>query len=128
MNEKNKPCPCGLNADYEKCCGRFIGGRALPEHPEELMRSRYTAFTLADMRYLRNTMKDKALKNFDSESAGAWAQRVDWLGLDVMNSQETGNRGVVEFCARFADGDQPGEIHEVSQFYRVGKKWYYTGQ
>jgi hypothetical protein len=26
MNEKNNPCPCGLSAAYERCCGRYIDG------------------------------------------------------------------------------------------------------
>ncbi len=128
MKQKNSPCPCGLSADYEACCGRFIDAGEYPDFPEALMRSRYTAFTQANMSYLRHTMKDKALKHFDAKSTGAWAASVEWLGLELIASETKGNRGSVEFRARFNDAGEAGEICEVSQFYRVGKQWYYTGQ
>lgn len=128
MSEKNKPCPCGLDKTYDECCGRFIEGRVLPTHPEELMRSRYTAFTLADASYLRRTMKGPMLKSFDAASTKAWAASVDWTGLEVTRSELSGNKGVVAFTARFTENGKPGEIVEVSEFYRQGNKWYYTGK
>ena len=36
---------------FDRCCGRFISHRALPENATQLMRSRYTAFALADREY-----------------------------------------------------------------------------
>ena len=49
-----KPCPCG-GEDLETCCGRFIHGAEQPQTPEQLMRSRYTAYALAEETYLRAT-------------------------------------------------------------------------
>ncbi len=119
--------PCGLPAEYDDCCGRFIEGRALPENPESLMRSRYTAFTQANVQYIRRTMQGKPLKNFNLRMTQDWASRVTWLGLTVHTSEVVGNRGTVSFCARFDDNGVPGDITEVSQFYRAGGVWYYTG-
>ncbi len=39
-----KLCPCGAMRDYVRCCGQYIDAAVLPESPEQLMRSRYTAF------------------------------------------------------------------------------------
>ena len=52
---KPETCPCGSGGTYEACCGRFVEGRALPETAEELMRARYTAYTLGRGDYLRTT-------------------------------------------------------------------------
>ena len=122
-----KLCPCGLPAEYDYCCGRFIERRALPDNPESLMRSRYTAFTQANMQYIRYTMRGKPLKNFNAQATRAWASRVTWLGLTVYFSETIGNRGTVSFSAKFDDNGVPGDITEVSQFYRAGSVWYYTG-
>ncbi|HVL75240.1 MAG TPA: YchJ family metal-binding protein, partial [Noviherbaspirillum sp.] len=46
MNKSsNKPCPCG-GQNYETCCARYIEGEALAQTAEQLMRSRYSAYTL----------------------------------------------------------------------------------
>ena len=37
-------CPCGSGELYEKCCGVYHSGAAVPETPEQLMRSRYSAY------------------------------------------------------------------------------------
>jgi SEC-C motif-containing protein len=127
MNPKNNACPCGRGESIAACCGRFISGQEKPPGCEDLMRSRYTAFTQADVSYIRRTMKDKALQGFDAKTTKAWAESVQWLGLTVINVVENGNKGSVEFCAKFSENNEPGQIHEVSQFYRAGDQWYYTG-
>ena len=40
---RDRGCPCGLPAAYDRCCGRFLAGAAAPT-AELLMRSRYTAY------------------------------------------------------------------------------------
>ncbi|WP_372447658.1 YchJ family metal-binding protein [Thiothrix fructosivorans] len=34
--------------------------------------------------------------------------------------------GIVEFIARFRDGEQTGELHETSRFVKEGGKWFYV--
>jgi len=53
MSEKR--CPCGSGHAYSACCGRFIDQGLLPQTAEQLMRSRYTAFTQANEPYLLAT-------------------------------------------------------------------------
>lgn len=90
------------------------------------MRSRYTAYAIADIAYIAKTMRGKPLNGFDELEAQAWATNVTWLGLKVIDTRiETPNRGYVEFIARFIEGDQLKSIHEVSEFYRDQGHWFY---
>lgn len=120
-------CPCGSSKDYHMCCGPFLEGKKLPELPEELMRSRYTAFTKGNVDYLQSTMQGKALVGFDAKNTKAWALSVDWLGLSVLKApppeKET---GWVEFIARFKEAGNEYQIHELSQFRKIEGKWFYT--
>nr|CAA6799844.1 MAG: Unknown protein [uncultured Thiotrichaceae bacterium] len=36
------------------------------------------------------------------------------------------NEGVVEFITRYQDGEQPAQLHEVSQFTRENGRWVYV--
>ena len=40
-----KDCPCGLPSPYADCCGPLIRGTGYADTAEDLMRSRYTAYT-----------------------------------------------------------------------------------
>lgn len=125
----NKPsCACGQVRAYENCCGRFIDGNAVPETAEQLMRSRYTAYTLRREPYLLATWhastrpKSLLLSNDD---------QTRWLGLDVkrhhVNGASDGDRAVVEFVARFKVGGGRAErLHEISRFVREGGRWFYV--
>ncbi|MEX2294024.1 MAG: DUF167 family protein, partial [Acidimicrobiales bacterium] len=41
-------CPCGSGNPLERCCGPIVGGDKPAPTAERLMRSRFTAFALAD--------------------------------------------------------------------------------
>src|SRR5438093_6211726 len=97
-------CPCQSHLPYSECCEPFITGKSIPQTPEQLMRSRYTAYTQARVDYIMATMQGKALRGFDMESARLWASRVQWLGLEVIKAPKPGPmRGYVEFMARYWD-------------------------
>lgn len=120
-------CPCGSMVDYSNCCGLYIGGAAIAESPEILMRSRYTAYTLANVSYIKRTMRGKALIGFNAGEAKRWARRVSWTGLQIVNAfNEHADKGFVEFIARFQDGDHMQSIHEISEFHRVQGVWFYV--
>lgn len=121
-----KHCPCGSQLLYENCCGLFIEGKQQPTSPELLMRSRYTAYTLANIDYIKKTMKGKPLIGFDDEKITKWAMRVTWVGLHVLNTAVEGeNQGTVEFIARYIEGDWLKCIHEISDFKREHTAWFY---
>lgn len=121
-----QPCPCGLNNSYLTCCGRFIDGKALPATAEELMRSRYTAYTLAKLNYIEKTMKGPALKEFDKKEAEDWVKNTTWLGLEVIHAKQQNKRGWVEFIANYITDGEKMSLHELSEFHLTNGKWFYV--
>lgn len=119
-------CPCGSNKLYLDCCGAFITGNAIPATPEELMRSRYTAYSKANIDYIVKTMKGPAAKDYDKKEAEQWAKTVIWLGLEVLSSRLEDKRGWVEFIAHYSVAGKKEKIHELSEFHREGGYWYYV--
>lgn len=122
-----KKCYCGLRVEYNACCGKFIDGSSIPETPEQLMRSRYSAYVQGNVDYIANTMSGKALEGFEKISSKQWADSVTWLRLDVIESfNESNEHGFVEFSAKFIQkNNKLSEIHELSEFIYVNNKWYY---
>ena len=122
-------CPCCSDLDYDQCCGRFIEQGLLPETPEELMRSRYCAYTRGYVKYIKHTMCGNAAQHFDYLSAQQWAKKVQWIGLKVVNtefSENSEDKGFVEFIACFSRNEKPEKIHEISEFHRIEGKWFYV--
>ncbi len=121
-------CPCGSKLKFEKCCKPFIDGAEFADTPEKLMRSRYSAYTKANVDYLGKTVHGSAKKSFDAEAALEWAKQAKWNGLEVKEShvEANGHQGIVEFIASFTIDGKPQAIHERAEFNKVGDKWYYT--
>ncbi|WP_131781389.1 YchJ family protein [Legionella gresilensis] len=125
----NSFCPCGSQQPYLDCCGLYIEqGQAAPT-PEKLMRSRYTAYTEANIAYIRATMSGKPLINFDDVEAENWAKRVKWLGLEIINTYPEVKQDdckFVEFIASYELDGKTQSIHEKSEFRKFNNQWFYT--
>lgn len=123
-------CACGHSRPYPDCCGRFIEGSEAPKTPEELMRSRYTAFTQGNVPYVMKTMTDTALDDFDPVDFKRWINTVKWTGLTVVEAPPVSEEdffGSVEFVAGYERSDgETFEIHEKSDFEKIGEEWYYV--
>lgn len=120
-------CPCGSKRQYTVCCEPYLKNKQQPDTPEGLMRSRYTAYCLADIDYIQKTMQDKALVGFDAVTAKRWAKRVTWIKLAVLDTTlESSHKGYVEFIATFVDGHILKSIHEKSEFIEQKGQWYYV--
>lgn len=112
-------CPCGSKTAFEKCCGPFLEGKSYPETAEALMRSRYTAYTKADIDYIKKTLAPEARKDFDEADAKRWAQESKWKGLKIIGTEKGGPSdtiGLVEFTATYEVEGQGIDHHEVSKF------------
>ena len=92
------------------------------------MRSRYTAYALGGHGdYLLTTW-------FSATSAGLTAESLskktlEWIKLDVLKSQQTGDKATVEFNAFYheLDDSKIQVMHEVSVFQRISGRWFYVG-
>lgn len=127
--EDQTPCPCCSGQTFQQCCGPYIEGRSLPATPEALMRSRYTAFTLANIDYIFATMAQKALRQSDPESTKTWAEHCQWLGLEVVDAPvPEADVGMVEFIAKYHEDGEDRSLRERSRFRKKSGKWYYVGE
>lgn len=122
-------CPCGSQNEYANCCALFIEQGVLPASAEQLMRSRYSAYTLAKITYIQNTMQGPAAVGFDVSSALLWIQQAEWIGLKVVQafpSLTNPNIHFVEFIAEYKQNGQKRTLHELSEFHLNNEKWYYV--
>jgi SEC-C motif-containing protein len=115
-------CPCDPSRRYADCCGRLHSGAAAADTAEALMRSRYSAYVLGDLEYLRASWHaDTCPAELDFDPA------VRWLGLEVKRHQPHGETAVVEFVARYrVGGGSAVRLHEISRFARVEGRWVYV--
>ncbi len=128
MTTKN-PCPCCSQKSYSQCCGRYIENGEIPETAEALMRSRYTAYSKANIAYIQATMREQAALGFDPIGAEQWAKAVRWKRLKVLRTfpHETDpNCYYVEFTAYMITQGKPQQLNEISEFKRIEGRWYYT--
>ncbi|MNL11859.1 hypothetical protein D3C87_1327110 [compost metagenome] len=118
-------CHCGKSISYEECCGKFHSGDALPKTSEELMRSRYSAFVVKDIDYLAESLDPQNRHDFSRKDTETWANNATFTGLDIIKTEDNGNKGMVEFKAHYTIGAEAYVHHEVSTFRKQAGQWYY---
>ena len=111
MNEKL--CPCGSELTYDECCEVFHSGEQLPQTVEALMRSRYSAFVLADDDYLLDTWHPSTSPEYLDLS-----DNPDWVQLQVISSDQDNDQGRVHFRAFYRDGNNYNVLRSVLNFAR----------
>lgn len=124
-------CPCGRNNSYAECCKKSHTNILKAKTAEDLMRSRYTAFTLAKVNYLIQSWSQKTV---DTSAKGKkelklWAQSVTWIKLEIIGStlgKENDTTGTVEFKAFYMENGQLQCIHENSFFEKEKNHWVYV--
>jgi len=113
-------CICGLEKDYSECCGEIIDSKREALTPEELMRSRYSAYVQGDGNYLvksaTSSYKDEDIKEIED-----FSKSVEWLKLDVLFTEGD----VVEFKAYYKDKNGLNILHEKSKFIQENNIWKY---
>jgi SEC-C motif domain protein len=115
MNKQHlleQACPCGSANTYATCCAPHHHGTQPAPTPEALMRSRYSAYVLGLLDYLLRTWHPSTAPG-DLE-----LPPTQWLGLQVLHTEQTDNAGVVEFIARYKVNGKAHKLHEVSRFVR----------
>lgn len=122
-----EPCICGHKKHFDQCCGRFLTAGEIAKTPEQLMRSRYSAYALGKHGdYLLATWWPANAR--DLTAAALSEKSLDWIGLEVLARTQSGDRATVEFKARYrgAVRSEPRTLHEVSNFLREDGRWFYV--
>lgn len=115
-------CPCGTGELYAQCCGPLHARERRAQTPEQLMRSRYSAFFLLDTEYLRLTWAPEATPQDLTLDA-----QQKWTRLRVLDAPEPeGNEGYVHYRAHFRYGNLRDFLEEVSRFERRDGVWLYV--
>ncbi|MDG6881621.1 Uncharacterised protein [Phocoenobacter uteri] len=124
----HKPCPCQSHKSYAECCQPFHQHTATPLTAEQLMRSRYSAYTLINIDYIVETTLPSQQKHLDKPAMQQWAESTKWCGLEVIahNPKFAKNRATVEFKAYFETEQGMAEHHELSLFVYKEGKWFFV--
>ena len=126
-----EPCPCGGEC-YATCCEPFHLGTARPETAEQLMRSRYSAFSRNLIDYLIETHPSPEPMAERRQALKASNRGVRWTRLRISASEAGGSAdlsGTVTFEAHYRQSGQTHVLRECSRFGRggavAGGRWLY---
>ena len=117
---KSDLCPCGVEKNYRECCAPFHQREVVAQTPEQLMRSRYSAYVKREAGYILDTWHESTRPKSMVLEAD-----VQWLGVKVSDASEDGDEGFVEYIARFKHGGRGQRLHERSRFVREAGEWVY---
>lgn len=114
-------CYCGSSKEFKECCELFLKGSLKPQTPQQLMRSRYSAFATGMGSYIVNTTAKENRYEEDCELIEEFAASVIWLKLEIVSAKDN----FVEFKAYYRDLDGIKLQHEKSIFTQEDGMWFY---
>jgi len=113
-------CPCGSGKTFTECCDKYISHGELPATPEQLMRSRYSAYAIKYEDYLLKSWHPSTRP----DSLDLTTDTTQWKKLKIISSKDN----TVHFVAFFRDVINGKEcdfyLSENSEFIQ-DDKWYY---
>lgn len=122
-------CPCCSGKDFEDCCQPHIAAQSAPT-ALALMRSRYSAYTVANGDYLMGTTHSSTRQGYQKEDLEKWGRDNQWTKLEIVSVEHgriNDDKGIVEFKAYFEDAQGQAHVHhERSNFIQENGKWYYV--
>lgn len=118
-------CYCCSQKPFKDCCEPFLTLLKKPISPEQLMRSRYSAYATQSIEYLILTTYPPERINYSKQAIKDWSASNNWLKLEVLHS----NNLQVEFKAFYTDKNEPNNViihHERSNFVFENNNWFYV--
>lgn len=126
--EKNlTACPCQSGLTYAECCQPFHLGK-ITETAEQLMRSRYTAYTQVNIPYIVATTVPSQQALLDQAAMQEWGETTQWAGLEILAHEPKLSKihSAVEFKAFFDTEEGKQAHHERSIFVKINERWYFV--
>ena len=123
-------CYCGNLKNYEDCCEQVHENIDNAKTAEQLMRSRYSAFVLANGNFLMESHHSKTRKPKEKKAIITWAKSVNWIKLEIIETclgLENNTNGTVTYNAYFYEHGKVDVIHEKSAFLKENNHWKYLG-
>ena len=124
-------CPCNSSKTFVECCGIIHKSIMNAFTAEKLMRSRYSAFVVDNMNYLKLSHSKLTVSTFNFKSVSKWTKNVKWLKLEIIeiqNGKESDDYGYVEFKAFFLENGNIDFIHGHSRFIKENNHWVYLDE
>jgi Uncharacterized protein conserved in bacteria len=119
-------CPCHSDHLFADCCQPLLDGKTAASTPEQLMRSRFTAYALHNWHYLLKSWHPESRPNCTIDDLENDAQDTEWVNLEIINASESNaDNGEVEFKAWYRHGGQLHCLHERSRFIHTENGWSY---
>ncbi|MCY7294140.1 YchJ family protein [Alteromonas sp. a30] len=121
-------CPCGSNKDFGSCCQPLINKEQQAQTPEQLMRSRYSAFATEHYQYILDTYLGKDKQDANKEALAEDYDGIQWLKLTVESTEmdaANSNHGFVTFSAYFGMKGKLFVLQERSAFEKMDGSWFY---
>lgn len=126
-------CYCGSGKAFSACCEPLICGQAFAQNPQQLMRSRYSAYCHHEKdpqcyNYILQTYHSRARNLYSVADIKDFAQAVRFIGLKILSNSEL-SAHQVHFIASYLIGDKLEVLDEVSDFEMEQGRWVYcSGQ
>ena len=118
-------CPCQSNQPFEQCCQPIILGHKKALTAEQLMRSRYSAYAVANGEYILKTYSVESAQQQHLHDIQQWAEQCQWVNLIIHYS----DHNTVEFSAFFIEDNQLCILREKSKFIFESvngiEQWFY---
>ena len=121
----NDACPCCSGKSYQHCCEPLHQEKIFALSAEQLMRSRFSAFSLGLVDYLKMTWdKNTCPKDLAIDKAIKWTK----LSInDCKKGSKKDQQGWVTFVAYYEANGTPGALHEKSYFIKdTNGHWRYV--
>ena len=116
-------CFCGYKLTFENCCHPLIERNKTATSPEQLMRSRYSAYCIQAADYLVATTHPSTRKFHKKSELLNWSKSNTWIKLEITSFDET----TVEFKAFYLDESLNAITHhEKSTFVFENGSWFYV--
>ena len=119
-------CPCTSKKTFDQCCQPFLLGKKLPGTPEQLMRSRFTAYAEKRADYLISTTAEEKRGELELEELKGYCRSIKCISLKILDTAVNGDEGTVTFHASLQMNGRRMLHREHSTFRKVDGRWFYV--
>lgn len=118
----NTACFCGSRLLFEQCCQPFTTCNIQAQTPEQLMRSRFSAYAMGNGQYVYDTYAKSSQTSQSVKEISDWSKACVWVALQI---HSINNNAVtitelpeqfVEFSAFYIADETLYELRENSRF------------
>lgn len=121
-------CFCGSKLPFDQCCQPLIHKIKRAQTPEQLMRSRFSAYAIKAYQYIFDTYAKQSQSELSVEDIQQSGEDSHWFALVIYSKEVLDNQEeqFVEFSAYYIVDDNVYEMREKSRFMlENNKQWRY---